>query len=48
MGIRQSMLPEVFLDYRVHDANDSANTLRATREMVQLLRASVHRQRCSE
>lgn len=48
MGVRHSMLPEIYLDYRVHDANDSANTLRATREIVQLLRASVHRQRSPE
>lgn len=48
LGIHYSMLPDVYLDYHVHDANDSANTARATGEMVRLLRASVHRQRAPE
>ena len=48
LGIRHSMLPDVLVDYHVHDTNASANTGRATQELVHLLRASVHRQRASE
>lgn len=48
MGIRHTMLPDALVDYHVHETNESGNTARATRELVHLLRSSVHRQRGSE
>lgn len=48
LGVRHAMLPDVLLDYHVHDTNESGNTARAMHDLVHLLRASVHRQRSPE
>lgn len=44
-GVRMEMLPEVLLERRIHRANQSAQTLQGTRELLAAVRASIARQR---
>jgi glycosyltransferase involved in cell wall biosynthesis len=45
LGVPMSVLPQTLLIRRIHDRNHSAQTSTATREMLQIARASLDRQR---
>ncbi|MBE0610307.1 MAG: glycosyltransferase family 2 protein [Dehalococcoidia bacterium] len=48
LNVRHHVAPDMLVEYRVHSTNATANTALGTREILRLLRASVHRQRSPE